>query len=73
LEGHQWAAGDSATLADLSLITSITSIAVVVPIDEEKFPNITAWIKRAQALPYYDANQNGLNIFTNMVQGLLNS
>jgi len=63
LEGQKWVAGDNVTLADLSLIPSITSISVVVPLDKEKFPNIADWIERAQNLPYYDANQTGLEKF----------
>ncbi|KAF2894317.1 hypothetical protein ILUMI_11855 [Ignelater luminosus] len=73
LEGHQWLAGDSVTLADLSIITSLTSIDVVVPVDEKKFPNVTAWIKRVEKLPYYDGNKHGLEIFKNMILGLLHS
>ncbi|KAF2889858.1 hypothetical protein ILUMI_16315, partial [Ignelater luminosus] len=73
LESQQWMAGNSATLADLSLIATVTSSAVVVPIDEKKFPNIVGWIKRAKCLPYYEANEAGLDMFRTLVKGLLNA
>lgn len=73
LEGQQWMAGSSTTLADLSLITTVTSLAVVVPIDEKKFPNIAGWIKRAKGLSYYEANETGLDMYRTMIKGLLNA
>ncbi|KAF2891264.1 hypothetical protein ILUMI_14908 [Ignelater luminosus] len=71
LEGNKWMAGENVTLADISLIATVTSLNVLVPIDEKKFPNITAWIKNSKDLPYYDGNKNGLVLFRNFMQGLL--
>lgn len=73
LQGNTWMAGEDVTLADISLITTVTSLNVLVPIDEEKFPNIAAWIKEAEDLPYYDAQKNGLEMFTNLMQESLES
>ncbi|KAF2894318.1 hypothetical protein ILUMI_11856 [Ignelater luminosus] len=73
LEDQQWIAGNSVTLADLSLIATVTSSDVIVSIDEKKFPNIVGWIKRAKDLPYYSANEAGLDMFRNLVKGLLNA
>lgn len=71
LEGHQWAAGDQLTIADFSLLSSTTSLSHVVPIDSSKYPNVTAWIKRAEKLPCYKVNQKGLNEFRDLVKGLM--
>lgn len=54
LTGHDFIAGDQLTIADFSLITSITALAVFVVIDTVKYANITAWIKRIEELPYYE-------------------
>ncbi|KAF2901369.1 hypothetical protein ILUMI_04827 [Ignelater luminosus] len=71
LDGHQWIAGDQLTLADFCLLTSTTSLDVLVPINASKFPNVTAWIKRGQQLPYYHVNQKGLDDFRNVIKTLL--
>ncbi|KAK5642106.1 hypothetical protein RI129_008273 [Pyrocoelia pectoralis] len=67
LEGHLWVACEFLTLADLSLIPSITTLDIFVPINE-KYPNITNWIKRAEQLPYYHINKKGLEICRNLAK-----
>ncbi|KYB28850.1 glutathione S-transferase 1 [Tribolium castaneum] len=59
LEGNDWVAGKSVTIADFSIVSSITTMDIVVPIDAKTYPNITSWIKRCQKLPYYHLNQKG--------------
>lgn len=71
LEGHQWMTCDNVTLADFSLISSVTTADVLVPVDQNKFSNIAAWINRAESLPYYEANKRGLDMFRDRVQGRL--
>ncbi|KAF5270029.1 hypothetical protein FQR65_LT05828 [Abscondita terminalis] len=63
LESSAWVAGDSVTLADLSLLSSITTLNYLVPIDANKYAKIIEWIKRGEKLPYYHANAKGLNCF----------
>lgn len=70
-EGHQWITGDQLTIADFSLLASTTSLDTMVPIDSEKFPNVIGWIKRAEQLPYYIANQKGLDDLRNLVNKLM--
>uniref|UniRef100_A0A182TFT2 glutathione transferase n=1 Tax=Anopheles melas TaxID=34690 RepID=A0A182TFT2_9DIPT len=56
----QYMVGESLTIADFSCISSIATLVGVVPLDESKFPKITAWMRRMQELPYYEeANGNG--------------
>jgi len=71
LQEHKWLAGDSVTLADFSAITSVTSLECVIPINASKYPNLVAWIKRAQELPYYNVNQKGLEDFKVLMQNLM--
>ncbi|XP_068892686.1 glutathione S-transferase 1-like [Tenebrio molitor] len=63
LEGKQWVAGDFISVADYSLISSVTSIEVLVPIDAAKYPNVVAWEKRLKARPEYQANKKGMDEF----------
>lgn len=44
----------------MNLIATVTSVNLLVPVDAKTFPKIAAWLKKAQALPYYPANKNGL-------------
>ncbi|XP_066258058.1 glutathione S-transferase 1-like isoform X1 [Euwallacea similis] len=69
LRSFPWIAGKKVTVADLSLIPSITSLNVLVPIDKEEYPNLTNWIERAESLPCYVENQNGLNQLRDLLQG----
>lgn len=73
LEGSKWVAGNTLTIADFSLIANITSLNLIYSIDEAQFPNITTWIKRAEELPYYHVNSEGLKDFQAMVEKLLSN
>ncbi|KAF5290821.1 hypothetical protein FQA39_LY14583 [Lamprigera yunnana] len=67
LKDDKWMVGNNLTVADMCLIPSITSLSGLVPIDENKFPNLTAYIKRAEELPYYDLNKKGLEDFVKLI------
>ena len=59
------------TIADFSLIATVTTIELIVPLDPKKYPKIAAWIKKIQALPYYAANKNGLDKVRNLLAAAL--
>lgn len=67
LRSYPWIAGKRVTIADLSLIPSITSLNVIVPIDKEDYPNLAKWIEKAETLPCYVENQNGLNLLRDLL------
>nr|XP_023027372.1 glutathione S-transferase 1-like [Leptinotarsa decemlineata] len=72
LERSTYVAGEKLSLADLSIIATISSANVLVPIASNRFPKTTEWISKMQALPYYEeANQTGLNKFIGMVKSKL--
>jgi len=74
LEGRTWAAGtENPTLADFSLVTTIDSLRILVPMDEKKCPNIIPWIKRCEALPYYGVNKKGEDAYRVILKGMLNN
>ncbi|XP_031354260.1 glutathione S-transferase 1-like [Photinus pyralis] len=73
LDGNTWAAGDHVTIADFALIPNITSLNVLVPIDEVKFPKVRAWMQRSEKLPYYNGgNKKGLDDFVTLIDNRLN-
>lgn len=59
------------TIADFSIVATVSSIDIIVPIDAKKYPKITAWLKKMQALPYYAANKNGLDKMRNQIAAAL--
>ena len=72
LENHSYMAGDELTLADLSIITSVSSLTVAVPLDDSKHSKLQAWIERLKQLPYYqEANGVGAEKIKEFVAPLL--
>lgn len=59
-DNNDWIAGNNLTIADLSLIPSISSLDVVVPINGNKYPKLANWMKKAKTMPFYEANKKGL-------------
>ncbi|CAH1155269.1 unnamed protein product [Phaedon cochleariae] len=72
LERSTYVAGDTLTLADLSIVATLTSAKPLVPIADNRFPKIAEWLTRVQALPYYEeANQVGLRKFEEWIKSML--
>ncbi|EDW85715.1 uncharacterized protein Dwil_GK23004 [Drosophila willistoni] len=64
--------GSHLTIADLCSIASVSTAQEFAPIEAEKYPKLIDWVKRLQALPYYQKNnQEGLDLLVNLVKGLL--
>ncbi|KAH8237434.1 hypothetical protein KR038_011714 [Drosophila bunnanda] len=64
--------GDKLTIADLSCIASVSTAEAFAPIEADQFPKLKEWVKRLQALPYYQkTNQEGLDMLVGLVKGLL--
>lgn len=69
LQNHPYVAGDNLTIADFSLITSISSLQAYLESDVAKYPNLVAWIKRLEQLPYYEkANGNGVKQLIELIK-----
>lgn len=72
LEGQKYVAGPNLTLADLSLIASVSSFEAS-DIDFKKYPNIKRWYEtvRSTAPGYQEANEKGLEAFKTLVNSLM--
>lgn len=69
LEQSVYVAGNELSIADFSILTTITSANVVVPIAENRFPKISQWLAKMKSLPYYsEANEPGLELFTSIIK-----
>lgn len=73
LQGRKWIALDTVTIADYSLITSITSLNVFEKIDPAKYPKLDAWVRKVTALPEYQVAKEGLVAFEEFIKTLLGS
>ncbi|XP_023175015.2 glutathione S-transferase 1-like isoform X2 [Drosophila hydei] len=62
-EDHEYIAGDQLTIADFSLISSISSMVAYVEIDPVKYPKLRAWMRRMEQLPVYAENAEGARLF----------
>ncbi|XP_014296199.1 glutathione S-transferase 1-1 [Microplitis demolitor] len=70
LDGKEWLAGDSYTLADISCITTVCSVTVFKSITDH--PNLTKWMKNCEQLPgYADIAVPGVKGFHGMVNHFL--
>ncbi|KAH8407439.1 hypothetical protein KR222_001263, partial [Zaprionus bogoriensis] len=68
LKDHDYIAGDQLTIADFSIVSTITSLVAYVDIDAAKYPKLSAWLKRLEQLPYFSVNSEGANLFVSMVK-----
>ncbi|XP_017079187.1 glutathione S-transferase 1 [Drosophila eugracilis] len=69
LTGQDYIAGGQLTIADFSLVSSITSLVAFVEIDQVKYPKISEWIKKLEQLPYYEeANAKGARAFIELIK-----
>nr|UYI58586.1 glutathione S-transferase 15 [Grapholita molesta] len=60
LEGSQWVAGSTLTVADISIFSTV-STAQAIDIDIFKYPNIKAWYERAKSsIPGYNVCQESV-------------
>lgn len=55
LQGKQFAAGDTITLADYSLATTASQLNQIIPITSSKYPEITRWLGNVrEEVPFFD-------------------
>merc|ERR1711942_20540 len=71
LEGKKYITGDTVTVADHSLVASVSTF-VAGGIDVSKYPNIVAWLEECKKLPGYDeVNTPGAEEFGKMAKAKL--
>ncbi|NP_001036974.1 glutathione S-transferase 1-1-like [Bombyx mandarina] len=72
LEGQKYVAGPNLTVADLSLIASVSSLEAS-DIDFKKYANVKRWYEtvKSTAPGYQEANEKGLEAFKGLVNSML--
>lgn len=63
LEGQTYVAGDHLTLADISLVATVSTIDIV-GFELSKYSNVQAWYAKCKAtIPGYELNEEGIQEF----------
>ncbi|XP_014213707.1 uncharacterized protein LOC106643189 [Copidosoma floridanum] len=72
LEGQNYVAGNSLTVADLVLTSSVSNFTIV-DFDMSKFKNVTKWLARMEkeAPKYEETNGEGLKAFKALIDNLM--
>nr|XP_032520109.1 glutathione S-transferase 1-like isoform X2 [Danaus plexippus plexippus] len=64
LVGRAWFSGSRYTLGDIAIASTVSTLNVVVPIDEKRFPLLSGWLFKMSEQPFYiTANKKGLQEF----------
>ncbi|XP_034105728.1 glutathione S-transferase 1 [Drosophila albomicans] len=73
LAGHAYIAGDQLTIADFSIVATLSTLHLsFAPVDAVKYPELSAWLSRISALPYYEeANLKGASLVAERVRAKL--
>ncbi|XP_030030270.2 glutathione S-transferase 1-like [Manduca sexta] len=70
LRETKWAAGDNATIADISLYATISN-ALAIGLDISDYPNIQRWVQQCSTLPGADENASGAQLFGGHVKKIM--
>ena len=71
LEGKQWIAGDSVTIADFSFITTLTSLDVIIKIEASKYPKLVAYLEKTESLRECQATRNRFDGYVALIKSRL--
>ncbi|XP_020815563.1 glutathione S-transferase 1 [Drosophila serrata] len=59
--------GSGITIADFSIVSSVTSLVGLAPIDPKRYPKLNGWLDRMAKLPNYQSlNGNGAQMLIDM-------
>ena len=68
LSGHPWLAGDDMSIADLSILATVATADLFIPVEADRFPQLSDWLKTGKELPYFEeCNAVGLAKFKDML------
>ncbi|CAG9761827.1 unnamed protein product [Ceutorhynchus assimilis] len=70
LQKRIFVAGEQLTIADFSIVATLSNAEVFCPVDAKKHPKITAWNEKMKQLPYYSINEKGSQLFRELMTNL---
>lgn len=64
--------GDSLTATNISVHTTLITLRKLVPIDANKYPRLTAWLKRMESLPdNQEVNEAGADVMCKRIRSVM--
>ncbi|KAI8420519.1 hypothetical protein MSG28_008992 [Choristoneura fumiferana] len=61
LQGRMFIGGSSPSMGDIMLIATVSTLNILVPIDQIEFPRVSSWVHRmSEEMFYTTANKKGL-------------
>uniref|UniRef100_A0A1A9VHV3 Glutathione S-transferase 1-like n=1 Tax=Glossina austeni TaxID=7395 RepID=A0A1A9VHV3_GLOAU len=68
LKSTPYVAGSNLTIADFSIVSTVTTLAFI-DIDDNKYPKLSTWLKRMESSPHYhETNGSGAQRFVNYIK-----
>ncbi|KAM7342803.1 glutathione S-transferase E14-like [Cochliomyia hominivorax] len=68
LQKHKYFATDYLTIADISAVTTLSTVDLMFPITAAQWPTLSAWLNVMKSMPEYEINQKGLNEFKEIIE-----
>ncbi|XP_037896221.1 uncharacterized protein LOC119641553 [Glossina fuscipes] len=69
LKSAPYIAGSNITIADFSIVSTVTTLLAFIDIDVSKYPKLSTWLKRMESLPHYhETNGIGALRFVNYIK-----
>uniref|UniRef100_A0A1B0GC83 Glutathione S-transferase n=1 Tax=Glossina morsitans morsitans TaxID=37546 RepID=A0A1B0GC83_GLOMM len=65
---HKFIATEYLTIADFSVVTTLSTANIMFPIDEIQWPLLYKWLEYMKTLPEYDINVEGLEELRNWME-----
>lgn len=70
LDGSEYFAGNTLTIADISIVTSVTSFHEM-GFNLTEYPDLNKWFERMHSLPGFDENQAGAKGLADLVRSII--
>ncbi|XP_064543398.1 glutathione S-transferase E14 isoform X2 [Drosophila montana] len=70
LDGQTHMAGDQLTLADISIVSTLSTVHLMFPLAAARWPQLQRWFAAMQQLDAYEVNRLGVEKLRNIVEEL---
>ncbi|CAH0699822.1 unnamed protein product [Spodoptera exigua] len=69
LSRSKYIAADHVTIADIAILSVMTSLSQILPVDVQKYPKTTVWLEHLKEMPYCKKyNEEGANALAALVK-----